>query len=221
MLALAERCKAKILQASTSEVYGYPEEHPQTEGYKGCVNTLGPRACYDEGKRAAETLFMDYHRSHKVDIRIVRIFNTHGPGMHPFDGRVVPNFIRQAQANEPLTIYGDGTSTRSFCYREDTLIGVMRMMNSGEVGPINIGNPSEITMLALAKLIVYLTGSKSDIIRCPALVDDSVKRCPNISLAFEKLHWKPFVRLRDGLVKTIEWFNSISLADYRQPTPNY
>jgi UDP-glucuronate decarboxylase len=223
LLGMAKRCRAKILQASTSEIYGDPEVHPQPETYRGAVNTLGPRACYDEGKRAAETLFMDYHRMHKVNIRIVRIFNTYGPRMHPYDGRVVSNFIRQALAGQDITIYGDGSQTRSFCYRDDLIEGVIRMMNTPDecIGPINLGNPDEFTILELAKLVIELTGSKAKLVYKPALPDDPAKRQPDITLAREKLDWHPHVKLRDGLQKTIQWFRSIDLGQYRAPTPNY
>jgi UDP-glucuronate decarboxylase len=223
LLGIAKRCRAKILQASTSEVYGDPEVHPQPETYRGAVNTLGPRACYDEGKRAAETLFMDYHRMHKVNVRIVRIFNTYGPRMHPYDGRVVSNFIRQSLAGENITIYGDGSQTRSFCYRDDLIEGLLKMMGAPDdcIGPINLGNPEEFTILELAKLVIELTGSKSKLIHRPALPDDPAKRQPDITLAREKLNWQPHVKLRDGLQKTIQWFRSIDLGQFRAPTPNY
>jgi UDP-glucuronate decarboxylase len=223
LLGMAKRCRAKILQASTSEVYGDPEVHPQPETYRGAVNTLGPRACYDEGKRAAETLFMDYHRTNKVNIRIVRIFNTYGPRMHPYDGRVVSNFIRQALTGEDITIYGDGSQTRSFCFRDDLIDGVMRLMNAPDdcIGPINIGNPDEFTMLELAQLVIELTGSKSNLVYKPALPDDPAKRRPDITLAKSRLGWEPKVKLRDGLKKTVDWFKSIDLSQYRAPTPNY
>jgi UDP-glucuronate decarboxylase len=222
-LGLAKRCNARILQASTSEVYGDPEVHPQREDYRGSVNPIGPRACYDEGKRAAETLFMDYHRRNKVDIRIVRIFNTYGPQMHPFDGRVVSNFIRQALRGEDITIFGDGSQTRSFCYRDDLVEGIIRMMNSsGEhIGPINLGNPGEFTILELADLVIEITGSKSKVVEKPLPVDDPTRRRPDITLAKKYLDWEPKVKLREGLTKTIEWFRSIKLEDYRAPTPHY
>ncbi len=223
MLGLARRCGAKILQASTSEVYGDPEVHPQTESYRGCVNPVGPRACYDEGKRAAETLFMDYHRRNKIDIRIVRIFNTYGPRMHPYDGRVVSNFIRQALRGEDITVFGDGSQTRSFCYRDDLVEGIVRMMNGASdfIGPVNIGNPGEFTIRELAELVIEFTGSKSKIIECPLPVDDPTRRRPDITLAQKHLGWEPKVALREGLIKTIEWFRSIRLEDYRAPTPNF
>lgn len=222
-LGLAKRCNARILQASTSEVYGDPEVHPQREDYRGSVNPIGPRACYDEGKRAAETLFMDYHRRNKVDIRIVRIFNTYGPQMHPFDGRVVSNFIRQALRGEDITIFGDGSQTRSFCYRDDLVEGIIRMMNSsGEhIGPINLGNPGEFTIRELAEMVIEITGSKSKVVEKPLPVDDPTRRRPDITLAKKYLDWEPKVKLREGLTKTIEWFRSIKLEDYRAPTPHY
>jgi UDP-glucuronate decarboxylase len=224
MLGLAKRCRAKILQASTSEVYGDPEVHPQPESYKGSVNTLGPRACYDEGKRAAETLFMDYHRMHRVNIRIVRIFNTFGPRMHPYDGRVVSNFIRQALRGEDITIYGDGAQTRSFCYCDDLVDGIIRMMNGPDefVGPVNLGNPGEFTILELAQIIKDLSGSPSKIVFRPAVADDPMQRQPAIDLAQKWLGgWEPKVNLREGLARTIDWFRSIDITTYRAPTPNY
>jgi len=223
MLGMAKRCRAKILQASTSEIYGDPEVHPQPESYKGSVNTLGPRACYDEGKRAAETLFMDYHRMNKVNIRIVRIFNTYGPRMHPFDGRVVSNFIRQALVGEDITIFGDGSQTRSFCYRNDLVEGMIRMMNGPDsfIGPVNIGNPGEFTIRQLAELTIEMTGSRSKIVTKPLPADDPKQRQPDITLARKHLNWEPKVPLREGLQKTIEWFRSIDMSHYRAPTPNY
>ena len=223
MLGMAKRCRAKILQASTSEIYGDPEVHPQPESYRGAVNTLGPRACYDEGKRAAETLYMDYHRSNGVDVRIVRIFNTYGPRMHPDDGRVISNFIRQALGGEDITIFGDGSQTRSFCYRDDLIEGMIRMMNGPDdfIGPVNIGNPGEFSMLQLAELVLKLTGSKSKIVYRPLPADDPTQRQPDITLAREKLAWQPTIPLEEGLGKTIAWFKSISLDHYRPPTPNY
>ena len=223
VLGMAKRCNAKILQASTSEVYGDPEVHPQKEDYRGSVNPIGPRACYDEGKRAAETLFMDYRRMNRVNIRIVRIFNTYGPRMHPFDGRVVSNFIRQALAGNEITVFGDGSQTRSFCYRDDLIEGMIRMMNAPDefIGPVNIGNPDEFTIRQLAELVIELTGSKSKIVEKPLPADDPTRRRPDISLAKEKLDWAPKVPLRDGLQKTIEWFSSINVDQYRPPTPNY
>jgi UDP-glucuronate decarboxylase len=223
MLGMAKRCRARILQASTSEVYGDPEIHPQPESYRGSVNPLGPRACYDEGKRAAETLFMDYHRMHKMDVKIVRIFNTYGPRMHPFDGRVVSNFIRQALAGEDITIFGDGSQTRSFCYRDDLVEVIIRMMNSrdGLIGPVNIGNPGEFTIKELAELVIELTGSQSKLIYEDLPADDPKQRQPDITLAKRELKWEPKVPLREGLTKTIEWFRTINIGDYRPPTPNF
>jgi len=223
MLGMAKRCRAKILQASTSEVYGDPEVHPQPESYRGSVNPIGPRACYDEGKRAAETLFMDYWRMNKVNIRLIRIFNTYGPGMHPYDGRVVSNFIQQALEGKDLTIFGDGSQTRSFCYRDDLIEGMLRMMNGPDefVGPVNLGNPTEFTILELAQLVLELTGAKGKIVAKPLPADDPKQRKPDITLAKKWLDWEPTVPLRDGLKKTIEWFRSIDLRKYRPPTPNY
>ena len=222
-LGLAKRCRAKILQASTSEVYGDPEVHPQPESYRGAVNPVGPRACYDEGKRAAETLFVDYHRVHKLNVRIERIFNTYGPRMHPYDGRVVSNFIRQALRGEDITVFGDGNQTRSFCYRDDLVEGMMRMMNGPDdfIGPVNIGNPDEFTILELAKLVIELTGSKSQIIYKDLPVDDPTRRKPDIAIAKSKLGWEPTTKLRQGLEKTIAWFRMIRWDEYRAPTPNY
>jgi len=223
VLGMAKRCRAKVLQASTSEVYGDPEVHPQPESYRGAVNPIGPRACYDEGKRAAETLFMDYHRMHGLKIKIVRIFNTYGPRMHPFDGRVVSNFIRQALRGEPISIFGDGRQTRSFCYRDDMVEGLIRMMDSPDdfIGPLNLGNPEEISVRELAELILELTGSKSPIVYAPLPPDDPVQRKPDITLARTRLGWHPEVPLREGLEQTIVWFRSIDLDHYRPPTPNY
>jgi UDP-glucuronate decarboxylase len=223
VLGMAKRCRSKVLQASTSEVYGDPEVHPQPESYRGSVNPIGIRACYDEGKRAAETLFMDYHRAHDVNIRLVRIFNTYGPRMHPYDGRVVSNFIRQAITNDAITIFGDGTQTRSFCYRDDLVDGIIEMMNGPDdfIGPVNLGNPHEFTILQLAELIIKLTDSKSKIIKKSLPKDDPVRRRPDITLAKQKLSWEPTVLLEEGLMKTIEWFRSINLDDFRAPTPNY
>ena len=222
VLGMAKRCRARVFQASTSEVYGDPEVHPQPESYKGSVNPIGPRACYDEGKRAAETLFFDYHRSNGVDIRVVRIFNTYGPRMHPFDGRVVSNFIRQAIEGEPITIFGDGAQTRSFCYCDDLVEGFIRLMNTeGFVGPVNIGNPGEFTIKELAELVIELTGAKSELVYKPAPEDDPKQRRPDITLAKEKLGWEPTVSLRDGLARTIEYFRSVDFGDFRAPTPNY
>jgi UDP-glucuronate decarboxylase len=205
---MARRCRAKVLQASTSEVYGDPEVHPQPESYRGSVNPIGPRACYDEGKRAAETLFMDYHRSNGVNIRIVRIFNTYGPRMHPYDGRVVSNFIRQAIAGEPITIFGSGNQTRSFCYRDDLVEGMIRMMNGPDdfPGPVNIGNPGEFTILQLAERVIALTGSSSQIVRRPLPSDDPMQRKPDLTKAREHLGWAPTTQLDAGLEKTIAYF---------------
>jgi UDP-glucuronate decarboxylase len=220
---MAKRCRARVLQASTSEVYGDPEIHPQPETYRGNVNPIGPRACYDEGKRAAETLFMDYHRMNHVDIRIARIFNTYGPRMHPFDGRVVSNFIRQALAGGEITLFGDGTQTRSFCYCDDLIEGLVRMMeqDTDVIGPINLGNPGEFSIRELAELVLELTGSKSPLVYEPLPPDDPVRRRPDISLAERHLGWKPVVALREGLAQTIAWFRSIDVNHYRPPTPNY
>jgi UDP-glucuronate decarboxylase len=222
-LGIAKRCRAKILQASTSEVYGDPEVHPQREDYRGAVNPVGPRACYDEGKRAAETLFMDYHRVHHLNIRVVRIFNTYGPRMHPFDGRVVSNFIRQALRGEDITVFGDGEQTRSFCYRDDLVEGILRMMNGPDdfVGPVNLGNQGEFTILELARLVIELTGSQSKVVHRPLPQDDPVRRQPDISLAKRMLSWEPQVPLREGLEKTIAWFRTIHWDEYRAPTPNF
>lgn len=222
MLGVAKRCNARILQASTSEVYGDPEVHPQVESYRGSVNPIGLRACYDEGKRVAETLFMDYHRSNGVDVRIVRIFNTYGPRMHPYDGRVVSNFIRQALAGDDITIFGDGEQTRSFCYRDDLIDAHLAMMEVDDfIGPVNIGNPVEFTIRELAELVIEISGSKSKLVKRPLPEDDPTRRRPDISLAKEKLGWEPKVALADGLESTIEWFKTIKMSDYRAPTPNY
>ena len=222
MLGMAKRCGARVLQASTSEVYGDPEVHPQPESYRGSVNPIGIRACYDEGKRVAETLFMDYHRSNNVDVRIVRIFNTYGPRMHPYDGRVVSSLIRQAIAGEDITIFGDGSQTRSFCYRNDLVDAIIGMMNVDDfVGPVNIGNPGEYTILQLAEKIVELTGSNSRLVHQPLPPDDPTRRRPDITLAKEKLGWEPKIDLETGLTQTIDWFKSINLSDYRPPTPNF
>jgi UDP-glucuronate decarboxylase len=223
MLGIAKRCRAKVLQASTSEVYGDPEVHPQKESYRGAVNPIGPRACYDEGKRAAETLFFDYRRMHNMNIRVVRIFNTYGPRMHPFDGRVVSNFIRQALLGQEITIFGDGSQTRSFCYRDDMVEGILRMMNAPDdfPGPVNLGNPDEFTIRQLAEEVLRLTGSKSPLVQKALPADDPARRQPDISLARQKLGWEPKVPLREGLEKTIAWFRSIDLSRFRPPTPNY
>ncbi len=211
MLGLARRLKVRILQASTSEVYGDPEIHPQPESYRGSVNPIGPRACYDEGKRSAETLFFDYHRQHNVDIKVIRIFNTYGPNMHPGDGRVVSNFIVQALQGEDITIYGDGNQTRSFCYVDDLIEGMVRMMNSPSdfQGPVNLGNPGEFTIKELAVKVIEMTGSKSKIIHMPLPADDPMQRKPVIDLAKERLSWEPQVALEDGLKKTIEYFDTL------------
>jgi UDP-glucuronate decarboxylase len=223
VLGMAKRCRAKVLQASTSEVYGDPTVHPQPESYRGNVNPIGPRACYDEGKRAAETLFFDYHRSNRVNIRVVRIFNTYGPRMHPFDGRVVSNFIRQALRGEEITIFGDGKQTRSFCYVDDLVEGIIRMMNGPDdfVGPVNLGNPGEFTIRQLAEMVLEMTGSKSKMVQKPPLEDDPMQRKPVIELAKSRLGWEPKVPLREGLKKTIDYFRSIDMDSFRAPTPNY
>jgi len=211
MLGLAKRIKAKILQASTSEVYGDPQVHPQVESYWGHVNPIGERSCYDEGKRSAETLFVNYHKQNDVKIKIIRIFNTYGPRMHPHDGRVVSNFIVQALEGKDITIYGDGQQTRSFQYVDDLVEGMIRMMASGDefTGPVNIGNPNEFTILQLAELVIKLTNSKSKIIRMPLPPDDPTQRQPNIDLAKRELDWEPKIQLNEGLIKTIDYFASI------------
>jgi len=210
LLNLAHQYKARILQASTSEVYGDPLEHPQTENYKGNVNPIGPRACYDEGKRVAETLFFDYHRQNNVEIRVARIFNTYGPGMAKNDGRVVSNFIMQALNDVDITIYGNGGQTRSFCYVSDTVRGLYKLMNAENfTGPVNIGNPAELKILDIAKEIINLTNSSSKIIFMPLPQDDPRQRRPDISLAMSKLNWRPEVGLNEGLVKTIEYFKAL------------
>jgi len=225
MLGLAKRVRAKIFQSSTSEVYGDPTVHPQVEGYRGNVNPLGPRACYDEGKRCAETLFFDYHRQHKLRIKVARIFNTYGPRMHPNDGRVVSNFIVQALKGEPISIYGKGRQTRSFCYVSDLMDGMVRLMASDDdfTGPVNLGNPNECTMLELAETIIELTGSRSQIAFEPLPSDDPARRCPDITLAKAMLGWQPKVPLRDGLAKTIEYFDGLLRSRggaVRAPSPN-
>ena len=209
MLGLAKRTGAKIFQSSTSEVYGDPTVHPQSEDYRGNVNPIGPRACYDEGKRCAETLFFDYYRQHGLKIKVARIFNTYGPRMHPNDGRVVSNFIVQALRGKPITIYGDGSQTRSFCYVDDMVAGFVRLMDAPDdvTGPINLGNPGEFTILQLAKLVVKMTDAKSELIYEPLPEDDPLQRCPNITLAKEKLNWQPNVQLEQGLEKTITYFS--------------
>jgi UDP-glucuronate decarboxylase len=208
MLGLAKRTKAKILQASTSEIYGDPAVHPQFEDYRGSVNPIGPRSCYDEGKRCAETLFFDYHRQYGVSIKVARIFNTYGPRMHPNDGRVVSNFIVQALRNEPITIFGTGAQTRSFCYVDDLVEGLIRLMDTpAEVtGPINLGNPGEFRVLELAEMVIELTGSKSSLVFKPLPTDDPAQRKPDIARAMAKLKWQPTVNLREGLRKTIAYF---------------
>lgn len=210
MLGLAKRLSAKILQASTSEVYGDPTVHPQSEDYNGNVNTIGPRACYDEGKRCAETLFFDYYRQHGTRIRVARIFNTYGPRMHPNDGRVVSNFIMQALQSQPITVYGDGQQTRSFCYVDDLVDGLVRLMEASDdvTGPINLGNPTEFTILQLAELVIEMTGSKSEIIFEPLPADDPLQRQPVIDRAREQLDWQPKVQLEEGLRRTIDYFEA-------------
>jgi len=211
MLGLAKRVKARILQASTSEVYGDPEVHPQTEDYWGRVNPIGIRSCYDEGKRCAETLFFDYWRQHQLEIKVIRIFNTYGPRMHPNDGRVVSNFIVQALRGDPITLYGDGTQTRSFCYVDDMVEGMLRMMATAKelTGPINLGNPGEFTMIELAEKILALAGSKSPLVFKPLPQDDPRQRQPNIAAAQRELGWTPHVALEDGLKETIAYFRQI------------
>ncbi|MDZ4831065.1 MAG: UDP-glucuronic acid decarboxylase family protein [Phycisphaerae bacterium] len=224
MLGLAKRVRAKILHASTSEVYGDPDIHPQPESYRGNVNPIGPRACYDEGKRCAETLMFDYHRQNKVNIRVVRIFNTYGPRMHPYDGRVVSNFIRQALAGEPITLYGDGSQSRAFCYVDDLIDGFEKMMAAPDdcPGPVNLGNPGEFTIRELAEQIVALVGGKSKIVQSRDLPpDDPKQRRPDITLARTRLGWEPKVALSEGLKKTVAYFRSIDMSHYRPPTPNF
>ncbi len=210
MLGLAKRIRARILQASTSEVYGDPTVHPQTEAYWGNVNCIGKRSCYDEGKRCAETLFFDYHRQHKISIRVVRIFNTYGPRMHPNDGRVVSNFIIQALKNQDITVFGEGAQTRSFCFVDDLIDGLIRMMNAPDdfSGPVNIGNPNEFSILELANKVIELTGSTSNIVYLPLPEDDPLQRQPNITLAKERLGWEPKTQLEEGLARTIEYFKN-------------
>ena len=220
ILGLAKRTRAKILQASTSEVYGDPQVHPQTEDYWGHVNPIGLRSCYDEGKRCAETLFFDYHRQHRVNIRVARIFNTYGPNMHPNDGRVISNFIVQALTNQPITIYGDGTQTRSFCYVSDLIRGFLALMAAPDTvtGPVNLGNPGEYTMEELARLVVELTGSRSPIEYRPLPSDDPRQRCPDISLARQHLDWTPEVPVRDGLARTIAYFDELLGDEHARQT---
>ncbi len=220
VLGMAKRCNARVLQASTSEVYGDPDIHPQPESYHGNVSCIGPRACYDEGKRVAETLFFDYHRQNGVDIRVVRIFNTYGPRMHPFDGRVVTNFIVQAIQGQDITIYGDGSQTRSFCYVDDLVNGIIAMMDNeqGFIGPVNLGNPGEFTIKQLAEMVIAMTGSTSRITYLPLPKDDPTQRRPDNTLAKEKLGWAPAIKLEEGLAKTIAYFKSIDLSEYRKPT---
>ena len=229
VLGMAKRCRAKVLQFSTSEVYGDPTVHPQPESYRGNVNPIGIRACYDEGKRAAETLFFDYHRSNKVNIKVVRIFNTYGPRMHPFDGRVVSNFIRQVLRGEDLTLFGEGKQSRSFCYVDDLVEVIIRMMNGPAdfIGPVNIGNPTEFTIKQLAELTVQLvpevTGkpARSKVVYKPMPEDDPTQRQPDITLAKAKLGWEPTIPLREGLKKTIQYFASVDIDSFRAPTPNF
>lgn len=220
MLGMAKRCKAKVFQASTSEVYGDPDVHPQPESYRGNVNPIGIRACYDEGKRVAETLFFDYHRSNDLNIRVVRIFNTYGPRMHPYDGRVVSNFILQALRNQDITIYGNGSQTRSFCYVDDLIDGFIRVMNGPDdlVGPINLGNPDEFTIKQLAEKIIEMTGSSSRLHYLPLPTDDPTQRQPDIALARKEIGWEPTIPLKEGLLRTIKYFNSIDLDKFRRPT---
>jgi UDP-glucuronate decarboxylase len=224
VLGLAKRVRAKVLHASTSEVYGDPDVHPQPESYRGNVNPIGPRACYDEGKRCAETLMFDYHRQNRVNIRVIRIFNTYGPRMHPYDGRVVSNFIRQALAGEPITLYGDGSQTRSFCFVDDLIDGMLAMMAAPDdfVGPVNLGNPGEFTIRELAEQVVREVGGRSSIVQARELPpDDPKQRKPDITLARTRLGWEPKVSLAEGLRKTVDYFRSIDLTRYRPPTPNY
>ena len=226
MLGLAKRTRARILQASTSEVYGDPEVHPQPEGYWGHVNPIGPRSCYDEGKRCAETLFFDYHRQHRLEIKVARIFNTYGPRMNPNDGRVVSNFVCQALRGEPLTLYGDGSQTRSFCYVDDLVDGLVRLMNSpaAVTGPVNLGNPGEFTMRELAEMVVELTGSKSEMTHRPLPADDPRQRRPVIDRAQGDLGWSPRTSLREGLGRTIAYFDGVlskagAAGEARPPAP--
>jgi UDP-glucuronate decarboxylase len=219
MLGLAKRLRIPILQASTSEVYGDPEVHPQSESYWGRVNTIGPRACYDEGKRCAETLFFDYRRQHKLAVKVIRIFNTYGPNMNPNDGRVVSNFIVQALQGQDITIYGDGSQTRSFCYVDDLVEGMIRMMatDSATTGPVNLGNPGEFSMLELAELVIELTNSRSKVVHGPLPQDDPRQRQPDITRAGEVLKWQPKTALRDGLARTIDYFHALLGEDKAEP----
>jgi UDP-glucuronate decarboxylase len=221
MLGLAKRVKAKVLQASTSEVYGDPTVHPQKEDYWGNVNPIGLRSCYDEGKRCAETLFFDYRRQHRLPIKVARIFNTYGPGMHPNDGRVVSNFIMQALRNQDITVYGEGNQTRSFCYVDDLVDGLMRLMETPDevTGPVNLGNPIEFTIRQLAETVIALTGSSAKIVHRPLPEDDPKQRCPDINLAQQLLAWAPRVQLRDGLVKTIAYFEKLVSSDAKTSRP--
>lgn len=229
VLDLARECRARVLQASTSEVYGDPEVHPQREDYRGFVNPIGPRACYDEGKRAAETLMMDYHRREMIEVRIARIFNTYGPYMHPYDGRAVSNFIRQAIRGEPIRVYGDGSQTRSFCYVDDLIEGLVRLMNLDDpdiTGPVNLGNPNETSMLDIARRIAALMDYTTDapevkIAHAPLPVDDPRRRRPDITLADQLLDWQPRTPLDEGLLKTIRWFMDLDYGLYRPPSPHY
>lgn len=221
-LGMAKANQAKLFHASTSEVYGDPTVHPQPETYRGNVNPIGPRACYDEGKRAAETLMFDYHRVHGVDIRVARIFNTYGPHMHPFDGRVVSNFIVQALQGEDITVFGDGSQTRSFCYVDDLINSLLLMMEAdGATGPINLGNPNEFTILELANKTIELVGSDSKIIMKPLPQDDPTQRQPDITLAKATLGWEPTIQLNEGLAQTIDWFRKIDVSQWEPPTPNW
>lgn len=223
-LGLAKRVRARIVHTSTSEVYGDPDVHPQSESYRGNVNPIGPRACYDEGKRAAETLMFDYHRMHKIDIKVVRIFNTYGPRMHPYDGRVVSNFIRQALNGEDITIYGDGAQSRSFCFVDDLVDGLLSTMELPRefTGPMNLGNQDEYTIRQLAQAIIRLSGSKSKLVQArPLPQDDPARRQPDTTLAKKMVGWDPKVGLDEGLSRTIAWFKSIDIAEYRPPTPQY
>jgi len=217
MLGLAKRLKAKIFQASTSEVYGDPTLHPQRESYRGNVNPIGPRACYDEGKRCAETLFFDYFRQHNLRIRVARIFNTYGPRMHPNDGRVVSNFIVQALQGAPITLYGDGTQTRAFCYVDDLIEGFLKLMAAPNelTGPLNLGNPVETSVAELAEMIIQMTASRSKVTRRPLPVDDPVQRCPDITEAHTRLAWQPNTKLQDGLARTIQYFDKLLAAGPR------